>query len=98
MYLSNAFASDDVNIKRNKDGLNSQFSSFKTGCLTKTKEPSLPYYLSRDGERGEEIHAFEMQRTSFRIWTWVADSISFCDNRYAKRIFVYFVSSDFSCK
>ena len=33
-------------FKRSLTGLNSEFSFSKTGCLTKTEEPSLPYYLS----------------------------------------------------
>ena len=49
MYIPNPSAArrmwDKVNFKRSIAGLNSEFS-FKTGCLTETKETSLSYYLT----------------------------------------------------
>ena len=47
-----------VNFKQNLAGLNSEFSFFKTGCHTKTKEPSLFYYLPLAGERIVGFKAF----------------------------------------
>ena len=49
--------------------MNSKFSFFSTGCLTKAKEPNLPYYLFII-ERGKNtwIHVFpEMQTDSSKI-------------------------------
>ena len=57
--------------------LNSEISFSKTGCLTKAKEPSLPYYLPLAGRRIIRFIPFprvlvqcEMQSASSRIWTW----------------------------
>ena len=38
-------------FKRSWTGLNLEFSFSKTSCLSKAKEPSLPYYLPIAGER-----------------------------------------------
>ena len=45
MYLRNQVVTQSQFFKRSKASLNSEFSFSKTGYLTKTKEPSLPYYL-----------------------------------------------------
>ena len=52
------------------------FSFSLTGCCTKAKEASLPYYLSIAGGRWDEFVPFpralvwrEMQTPSSRIWT-----------------------------
>ena len=71
-----------------KWSLNSEFS-FKTGCLTKAEEPSLPYYLPIAGGRIIGFIPFprvlvlcEMQSLSSRIWTCVSVSISYDNNLY----------------
>ena len=72
-------------------GLNSEFS-FNTSCLTKAKEPSLPYYLFvADGERKDGFIPFlramaqdETHIALSRVWTRLTDSISYGDNRYSK--------------
>ena len=58
--------------------MNSEFSFFYTGCWTKVKEPSLPYYLPRAGGRIIRFIPFprvlvlcEMQSTSSGIWVCV---------------------------
>ena len=65
--------------------------SLQTGCLTKVKELSLPYYLPITERNTEGFMPLpsvqarsETLTTSFRIWTRVTDSISYDDNRYAK--------------
>ena len=70
-------------------GLNSEFSFSKISCLTKVKEPSLPYYLPiAEGWLIEFIHfpkvlmLCEMLSVSSRIWTGVAVPISYDDNHY----------------
>ena len=67
------------------------FFSSLAGCLIKTKEPGLPYYLFITGWRTEGFMSFpkvlpqnETQNSS-RIWTRVTDSISHNDNRNTKR-------------
>ena len=74
-------------FKRSLTGLTSEFSFSKNSCLTKTEEPSLPYYLPIAGGRIIGFIPFprvlvlcEMQSDSFRIWTRVAVSISNDDN------------------
>ena len=76
-------------FKRSLTGFNSEFSFSKTSCLTKTEEPSLPYYLPIAGGRIIGFIHFprvlvlcEMQSVSSRIWTRVAVSISCDDNHY----------------
>ena len=76
-------------FKRSLTGLNSEFSFSETSCLTKAKEPSLPYYLPIAGGRIIGFIPFprvlvlcEMQSVSSRIWTCVAMSISYDDNHY----------------
>ena len=68
---------------RSLTGLNSEFSFSLTVCLTKVKEPSLPYYLRIAGGRiigfipfPKVLALCEMQTVSSRIWTQVAVSIS----------------------
>ena len=63
--------------------MNSGFS-FLTSCHTKFKESSLPYHLLIAGERIVGCIPFlkrlvlcEMHTVLFRIWTWVALSISY---------------------
>ena len=69
--------------------MNSEFSFSKTSCLTKAKEPSLPYYLPIAGGWIIGFIPFprilvlcEMQSVSSRIWTRVAVSISYDDDHY----------------
>ena len=66
--------------------LNSEFSFWQFGCRTKTKEPSLLYYLPIAGERIIEFPSVlalcEMQSTSSRIWTCSAVSNSYDGNHY----------------
>ena len=71
-------------FKRGLTGLNLEFSFSSTSCLTKTEEPSRPYYLPTAGERIIGFIPFtgvlvlcEMQLISSRIWTRVAESISY---------------------
>ena len=46
IYLfTNPSARPRCNTRSILTGLNSEFSFSQTGCLTKAKEPSLPYYL-----------------------------------------------------
>ena len=78
-----------VNFKRSLTGLNSEFPFSKTSCLTKAKEPSMPDYLPKaEGRTTGFIHlprvlvVWEMQSVSSRIWTRVAEFISFDDNHY----------------
>ena len=58
--------------------------------LYQAKEPSLPYYLSIAWESSGGLMPLsrllvwsKMQTASSRIWTQVADSISYNNNRYA---------------
>ena len=44
-------------FNQSKASLNSAFSFSQTGCLTKAKEPSVPYYLPIAEERNKN-HAF----------------------------------------
>ena len=76
-------------FKRSLTGLNSEFHFSYTSCLTKTDEPSLPYYLPIARGRIIGFIPFprvlmlcEMQSVSSRIWTRVAVSISYDDNHY----------------
>ena len=76
-------------FKQSLTGLNSEFSFSETSCLNKAEEPSLPYYLPIDRGRIIGFIPFprvlvlcEMQSISSRIWTRVAESISFDDNHY----------------
>ena len=41
------------------EGLNSEFSFSLTGCPTKAREPSLPYYLPITDERREILLPFQ---------------------------------------
>ena len=57
------------------------------GCHTKVKDASLPNYLSITRRRiafSWELVKCEMQSASFRIWTRVAESISYDDSRYTR--------------
>ena len=45
-------------LKRGLTGFNSEFSFFKTSCLSKAEELSLPYYLPITGGRINWIHTF----------------------------------------
>ena len=84
-------------------GLNSEFSSSKTSCLTKAEEFSLPYYLPIAGGRMIGFMPFprvlvlwEMQSVSSRIWTRVAVSISDDDNHYTTGPPITGLNSEFS--
>ena len=88
-------------FKRSFTGLNSEFSL--TSCLTKTEEPSLPYYLLIAGGRINGFIPFlrvlvlcEMQSVSSRIWTRIAVSISYDYNHYTMGTYIR-VSSSFLC-
>ena len=67
------------------------FSFSKTGCHTKFKEPSFPYYLLIAEGRIIGLIDFsvmlalcEMQSPMAKIWTWVPVSISHDSKRYNK--------------
>ena len=79
-------------FKRSLTGLNSEFSFSYTSCLTKAEEHSLSYYLPIAGGRIIGFVPFprvlglcEMQSVSSRIWTRVAESISYDDNHYSTK-------------
>ena len=38
-----------------------------------------------------------MQTATVRIWTWVGASISYDNNRYAKRVFIYIYVCMYVC-
>ena len=76
-------------FKRSLTGFNSEFSFSKTSCLTEAEEHSLPNYLSIAGGRVIGFIPFssvlvlcEMPSVLSRIWTRVAESISYKDNHY----------------
>ena len=49
----------------------------ETGCHTKAKEPSLPYYLPiAEGRRGENANSLS------RVWTLLGEFISLDSNFY----------------
>ena len=80
-------------FKRSLTGLNSEFSLSKTSFLTKTEEPSLPYYLSIAGGRIIGFIPFptvlvlcEMLSVLSRNWTRIAVSISCDDNHYTTTV------------
>ena len=56
-------------FKRSLTGLNSEFSFSYTSCLTKTEEPSLPYYLPIAG--GRIIGFISFPRVFFGTWSSV---------------------------
>ena len=71
-------------------GLNSMFFFFKTSYHTKIKEPNLPYYLPIAGRSiiryiffPKVLVLWEIQQSSFRIWTQVIKSISYDNNHFA---------------
>ena len=76
-------------FKRSLTGVSSEFSFSWTSCLTKAEEPSLSYYIPIAGGRIIGFIHFprvlvlcEMQWVSSRIWTRVAEFISYDDNNY----------------
>ena len=76
-------------FKRCLTGLNSEFSFYKTSCLTKAEEPNLSYYLPIAGGRIIGFIPFprvlvlcEMQSVSSRIWTRIVEFNSYDDNHY----------------
>ena len=81
-----------VNFEADEKLIWIQLSFSQTGCLTKAKERSLPYYSFIGGGRRENIwiHAFpnsinaKQNVVSSRIWTRVMDSISCNRYRYTK--------------
>ena len=75
---------------------------FFTGCLTKNREVSIPYNLSSARERIDGFMPFprisaqsERQMASSRVWTQVADSISYDNNCYISGIHCNY--SDIAC-
>ena len=78
-------------FRQSKAELNSEFSFSKTSCLTMTIKSSLPYYLPIAEGRTDGFMPIprvlvqnERQRAVFRIWTQVADFISYDNNLYTK--------------
>ena len=76
-------------FKRSLTGSNSEVSFSETGCLTKFKKPSLPYYLLIAGGKTIRFIPFpkvlmlcEMQSAVSRIWTPIAISITYDDKHY----------------
>ena len=83
-------------FKQSLTGLNSEFSFSKTGCYTKVKEHSLPYYAPIAGRRIIRLIPFpmvllpcEMWIVSSRIWTKVTLSISNDGNHYTTNSSTY---------
>ena len=81
-----------VNFKWSFICLNSNFSVL-TGCQTKVKEHSLPYYLLSNGRRIVGFIPFprilaqcEMQTNSSRIWTRFAVFVSFENNHFSRSV------------
>ena len=77
-------------FKQSMVGVNSKFS-YLTGCLIKTNEPSLLFYLSIDEERTDVFMTFPMallqseMRTAWsRIWTQLSNLISYDNSYYIK--------------
>ena len=75
----------------------SEFSFFKTGCLTKAKELILHYCLLIAGEIKNRFMPFtialtrtETETPSSSIWPSFNNSIFFRDNRYARRASVLY--------
>ena len=75
--------------------MNSELLFSKTNYLTKARDPSLSYYLLIAEDRKNGFMSFprvltksKMPRASSRIWTQVADSISYADNHYAKSTYI----------
>ena len=54
-------------FRRSLKGLNSEFSFCYTGCLTKAKEPSLPYYLPIAGAVYIYIYIYIYATSPFRL-------------------------------
>ena len=84
-------------FKRCLTGLNSEFSF--SSCLTKTEDPSRPYYLPIAGGRIIGFIPFprvlvlcEMQSVSYRIWIRVAVRISYDVNHYTRGTYIVMVS------
>ena len=79
MYLPNPSARTGYEtmliLKRCLTGLYSKFSFSWTGCLTKTKEPSPPYYLSISGENNW-IHTFPKGLRA--IWNSLVEDLNSC--------------------
>ena len=64
-----------------------QFSFSKTGGHTKIKEPSLTYYLPKEG--------ISFKWNANRIWTWVANFISYnanCNTKYTSFYTMWYVA------
>ena len=79
-------------FKGSLTSLNSKFFFSLTGCQTKVEEPNLPYYLHFVEGRIIICIPFprvfaqsEKQTASSMIWTCVALSISYVDNRFITR-------------
>ena len=94
IFLPQAVCGKRSIFKQSMTTLNSKFSFSLTGCNTKVKEPSIPYYLLIAGERIVRFILFprlfaqcEMQTASFRIWTQVAESIIHDNNCYSTKTF-----------
>ena len=84
IYLLWAGCDTILIFQQSLTGLNSEFTFPPTGLYPKVEEADLPYYLfiARYMPLSRVLALFEMQTTLFRIWTWVAMSISYDDNRY----------------
>ena len=81
-------------------GLNSEFSFSLTDCLSKAREPILPYYLPIAGGRIIVLITFprvlvpcEMQSASPRIWTRIGMSISSNENH----VYIWVCTHMFAC-
>ena len=84
MKLPNISATKESTPRKNTTGLNSLFSFFLIGYLTKTKERNLPMELGFMPFT-RALTRITIRTASFKIWTRVTDSISYDNNRYAKR-------------
>ena len=101
--IANLFAQKRCNtgsiFKWSLTGLNSEFSFSSTGCRTKVKEFSLPYYLSIAGRRiigfipfSRVLSRCEMQTVSSRIQTCVALSVSYDSIHYTTNTSFKYIS------
>ena len=82
-----------IYLKWIKAGLKSVFSFSYTSFLTKAKEPSLSNYLLIVRRTAAGFLPFlralsrnGTQAVSFKIWTWVTDSISYDEDLWAKYV------------
>ena len=78
-------------FKRSTASLNSEFSFSQTSCRTNYEEPSLRFYLPIAGGKIDgfmplptALSRSETQTTSCKIWTRIADFISYNENSEQK--------------